>query len=87
MARTPFNSLTFLIDTINDDACELSLRGAEAVAVALDRARAEGNRDHFERLAVKYRMFENDVAKLAPNLAMPAVSLDFAAAEAPRQAA
>lgn len=87
MVRTPFNSMTFLVDTINDQACNLSLRGAEAVAVALDRARADGNRDHFERLAVKYRMFQNDVAKLAPNAPLPAVSLDFAPAEAPRRAA
>ncbi len=77
MVRTPFNLLTFLVDEINDTACDRSLRAAEAVAVSLDRARAEGNRAHFDRLVVRYRQFENDVRKLRPDTRLPAVLLDF----------
>jgi hypothetical protein len=87
MARTPFNLLTFLIDEINDKACDQSFRAGEAVAVAIGRARAEGNRAHFDRLVVQYRRFEEDVRKLQPHAPLAPVSLDFDQPEPQRQAA
>lgn len=77
----PFNVLTFLNDREVDRNLAFASAGLAALHGALDRARTEGNRDHFDRLATQYRRYRQDVLALDPGAAVADVSLEFRAAE------
>lgn len=87
MPRRPFNVLTFLGDRMVDANADFTVAAMTALQSALNMARTNGDAAQFDRLAMQYQRYRQDLLALDPQATVPEVSLDYAAADRDRYAA